>query len=88
MTTWDEILSVAEFVYDSSISRSTGLSPFEVVTWYRPRKPIDFLRMSIDDCPSASAESFAQHLHELHKYSKRQIGNDNHKFVAADSYKR
>ena len=42
MTTWDEVLSVTEFAYNSSINRSTGLSPFQVVTWYRPRKPIDY----------------------------------------------
>jgi len=34
MTTWDDVLPAAEFVYNSSINRSTGLSLFDVVTWY------------------------------------------------------
>jgi len=65
------------------------LSPFEVVTGYQPRKPINLLPMSIGDRPSASVESFAQHLHELCKHIKRQIAiiNDNYK-SAADSHKR
>jgi len=37
VTTWDEVLPVAEFKYNSSINRSTGFSSFEVITWYRPR---------------------------------------------------
>ena len=49
MTTWDEILHVAEFAYNSSVNRFIRLSPFEVVT--------DLLPMSIGDRPSASAES-------------------------------
>ena len=35
MITWDEVLSVAEFAYNSSVNRSTGLSLFEVVMVYR-----------------------------------------------------
>ena len=52
-------------------------------------KPIDLLPMPIGDRPSVSAESFAQHLHELHEHIKRQlaISNNNYKF-AADSHKR
>ena len=88
MNTWDEVLLVAEFAYNNSVNRSTGISPFEVVTGYRPRKPID-LHMSIGDRPSASAESFAQHLHELREHIKRQIAisNDNYKHVI-DSHER
>jgi len=53
MTMWDEVLHVAEFVYNSSVNKSIGLSPFEVVTGYRPRKPINLLPMSIGDHLSA-----------------------------------
>jgi len=73
MTTWGEVLPVAEFVYNNSVNRSTWLSSFEVVTVYWPRKPIHLLPMSIDDLPSALAESFTQHLHELHEHIRRQI---------------
>ena len=36
---WDLILPQAEFAYNNSINRSTGMSPFEIVHRYKPRKP-------------------------------------------------
>ncbi|XP_058068351.1 serine/threonine-protein kinase D6PKL2-like [Magnolia sinica] len=41
--TWDMILPIVEFAYNSSVNRSTGLSPFEIVSGYKPRMPIDLL---------------------------------------------
>jgi len=76
-TTWNVVLPVAEVAYNSSVNMSAGSSPFEVVTEYRPRKPIDLLPMSIGDRSSASADSFAQHLHELHEHIRRQIAISN-----------
>jgi len=32
MTTWDEVLPVAEFAYNSLVNRSKWLSPFDAVT--------------------------------------------------------
>jgi len=87
MTTLNEVLSVTEFAYNNSINRSTRLSPFEVVTGYQLRKPIDLLTISIGDCPNASA--VAQHLYELHAHIRRQIAisNNNYKSIV-DSHKR
>ena len=65
MMEWDLVLSIVEFACNSLV-RSSGLSPFEVVTDCRPRKPINLLHMSLGDRSSASTKSFAQHLHELH----------------------
>ena len=78
------VLSVAEFAYNSLVNRSTGFSPFEIVTWYKPRNPIDLPPFPIGDWPSASAESFAYYLHDLHDYIHRQIvvSNDNYKSTA------
>ena len=57
LTMWDTILAVAESACNSSVNRSTDLSPFRIVIGYKPRKPIDLLL--IGDRPNASAESFA-----------------------------
>jgi len=38
---WDLILPTTQFAYNSSINRSIGMSPFEVVHGYKPRKPLD-----------------------------------------------
>ena len=68
VTTWDEVLPVPEFAYNSLVNRPTGLSLFEVVMWHRPRKPINILPMFIYERPSALAKSFAQYLRELHEH--------------------
>jgi len=43
---WDLILPTAEFTYNSSCDRSIGMSPFEVVHSYKPKKPIDLIPMT------------------------------------------
>ena len=63
--TWDFVfLPMVKFAYDSSGNRSTGLSLFEAVTDCKPKKLIDLLIL-IGERPSASAESFVQHVHDL-----------------------
>ena len=32
LTTWDQVLPMAEFAYNNSVNRSTGIPPFEAVT--------------------------------------------------------
>ena len=56
---WDSILPIAQLAYNSSINRSIGASPFEVVHGYTPRKPLDLLPMSPHVRISESAEAFA-----------------------------
>ena len=43
---WDLVLPTTQFAYNSSVNRSIGMSLFEVVHGYKPRKPLD-LPMSI-----------------------------------------
>ena len=50
----------------SSVNRSIGASPFEVVHGYTPRKPLDLLPMSPHVRISESVEAFARHIHDLH----------------------
>ena len=56
---WDSILPVAQLPYNSSVNRSIGASPFEVVHGYTPRKPLDLLPMSPHVRISESAKAFA-----------------------------
>ena len=37
LITWDLILLGAEFAYNESVNRTTGLSPFKIVTGFKPR---------------------------------------------------
>jgi len=63
---WDLTLPTAEFAYNSSCNRLIGMSSFEVVLGYKPRKPIDLIPMTHLRV-SESASAFASHTHELHK---------------------
>ena len=66
--TWNLILPTAEFAYNSSMNRTTGRSPFEVVHGFKPRTPIDLICTPALHRVSESAESFATRMHELHKH--------------------
>ncbi|PKA61678.1 putative mitochondrial protein [Apostasia shenzhenica] len=46
-SSWDLVLLMAEFAYNSSVNRSTGMSPFMIVTGYEPRKPIDLIELPV-----------------------------------------
>lgn len=45
ITTWDQVLPMAEFAYNNSVNRSTCFSPFEAltITGVRSRLPIDLV---------------------------------------------
>ena len=62
----DLILPQAEFAYNNSVNRSIGMSPFEVVHGYKPRKPTDLIPLPQHARVSITAESFAQHIKEMH----------------------
>ena len=63
---WDSILPIAQLAYNSSVNRSIGASPFEIVHGYTPRKPLDLLPISAHVRISEFTETFAQHIHDLH----------------------
>ena len=81
---WDLLLPRAEFAYNSSVNRSTGKSPFEIIHGYKPRKPIDLIPLPSHARVSESAESYAQHIKELHKEisKKIQMSNEVYKHIA------
>ena len=58
----DLILPTAQFAYNSFINRSIGMSPFEVIYGYKPRKPLDLIPMSLHARVSESAKSFARRI--------------------------
>ena len=86
---WDSILPIAQLAYNSSINKSIGASPFEVVHGYTPRKPLDLLPMSPHVRISESAKAFAQHIYDLHNeiHKKIQASNSQYK-IHADTHQR
>ena len=74
---WDLLLPKAEFAYNSSVNRTTGKSPFEIVLGYQPNKPIDLIPLPLHNRVSESAESFAQHIKNLHQEITQRIKTSN-----------
>ena len=84
---WDLILPVAQLTYNSSVNRSIGASPFEVVHGYTPRKPLDLLPMSPHVRIFESAEAFARHVHDLHNEIRKKIQASNSQYkIYADTH--
>ena len=75
--TWDSILPIAQFTYNNFVNRSIGMSPFEVVHGYKPRRPLDLLLMSSDARVSESAVEFASLMHDLHQEIIKRIHASN-----------
>ena len=83
------ILPIAHIAYNSSVNWSIGMSPFEVVHGYKPRKPLDPIPMSPHAHVSVSAEAFVQHLHDLHVEINKQLEASNASYkLQADLHKR
>lgn len=82
LVSWDHVLLIAEFVYNSFVNRTTGMSPFEIVIGYKPRALVDLRPMPTTYRPSGSASAFSHHIHSLHKEIRRRIT------ISNDIYKR
>ncbi|KAL6188925.1 hypothetical protein ACLB2K_040316 [Fragaria x ananassa] len=74
---WDKVLPMAEFAYNSSKNRTTGCSPFEIVSGLLPRKPIDLVPLPLAARPSVEAESFSSHIRHIHDDVRQKIALSN-----------
>jgi ribosomal protein L21E len=81
-TSWDLLLSHAEFAFDSSFNRSTSLSPFEVLTGIKLKVPIDLIPLLVPPWSSEVAVDFLTHLQDSHMEVCRKFT------LSAESYKR
>ena len=81
--------TAAKFSYNSSVNRTTGKSPFEVVHGLKPKTPIDLIPTPTLHRVSESAESFAKRMHDLHHQISDQINSNNLKYkTLADKHKK
>lgn len=84
---WDSILPTDEFAFNSSVNRSIGMSPFEVVLGYKPRMQVNLIPISSIHRPSASADSFASHIHAMHEEIRKKINMHSESYkLAANSH--
>ena len=64
---------MAEFAYNNSVNRSTGISPFEAVTGTIPHLTADLVPLLVEARPSADADSFIRHMQQVHNYVRRNF---------------
>ena len=84
LKTWDFILPMAEFAYNGSVNRSTGFNPFEIVTGFQLRQPIDLIPMAHHNSRvSDSVSAFASHIHALHEEIREKIIKNNADYKAS-----
>jgi len=59
------------------VNRSIGISSFEVVHGYKPKKPIYLSPMTHHPRISKSASAFTSHVYDLHKETGKKIQDNN-----------
>ena len=74
---WEMVLAQAEFAYNNSVNRSTGKTPFEIVTGMQPRGVSDLRDIAGEEKRSAAGEEFADFMESLHKEVKLRLEQSN-----------
>ena len=73
LKTWDLILPIAEFASNSSVNKTTSLTPFEIVNYFKSRQPINLvLTAHYHSRVSDSASAFTFHLRALREKNLRK----------------
>ncbi|KAK0580907.1 hypothetical protein LWI29_007643 [Acer saccharum] len=73
MTSWDLILSQAEFAYNNSVNCTTGSSPFQLVYGRDPRTPLDTISLPLPQRTSEAGIDFAVHMMSVHEKVRKKI---------------
>ena len=77
---WEVVLAQAHIAYNYSMKRSTGKTPFEIVTRMHPRGISDFRDVASEEKRSATKEEFANFMESLHKEVKLSLEQSNQKY--------
>ena len=70
---WDLLLPHAEFAYNKTPSKATGLSPFKVVYGIDPLNLLDLIPRPLSQRPSADAAARVEEIQKLHELVKAKI---------------
>ena len=80
----------AEFAYNSSVNRTTGKTPFEIVYGQIPRSPLDLTPLSTHHSrTSEDGIAFASYIRDMHHGIHERISSQNDKYkLSADLHRR
>ena len=70
---WDLVLAQAEFAYNDSPNRSTGMSAFYIIYGMHPRGVYELRNFGGQDKRSADGEYFSFSMHELQENVKKKL---------------
>ncbi|VFQ88052.1 unnamed protein product [Cuscuta campestris] len=86
---WDLALPQAEFAYNRSINRTTGLSPFQIVLGQNPSGVLDLAPIPRVGHNHPRAEEMTENLRSIHDQVRRKIEESNNKYKArVDKHRR
>ena len=75
------VLAQIEFAYNNYVNRSTGKTPFEIVTRMKPRGVFDLRDVIVnEEKRSVEGEVFAEYMTSLHKEVKLKLEQSNWKY--------
>ena len=85
---WDRVLAQAEFAYNDSPNRSTGMSPFQILYGMHPRGVCELHDLGQLEKRSANVEEFAARISELQQQVKARLQQSNISYKARAVSKR
>ena len=86
--TWDLKLCHAEFAFNRSVNRSTGMCPFLVVYGIIPRAPLGLAPVPDKTRIHGKAEELIEHVQQVHKLAQTRLEESNIKYKTHADTKR
>ena len=85
---WDRVLAKAEFAYNDSPNKSTGMSPFQILYGMHPRGVCELCDLGQLEKRSVDGEEFSIRIGELQEQVTTRLQQSNTSYKAREDSKR